>query len=52
MHNKLFKSDSAAWHFYYALVFVVKVSCRSIGMRASHLTRRYASGPKLAYLRI
>nr|WP_282249041.1 DUF3265 domain-containing protein [Vibrio campbellii] len=21
-----------AWHFYYALVFVVKVSCRSIGI--------------------
>ncbi|TOL63245.1 hypothetical protein CGH94_22825 [Vibrio parahaemolyticus] len=26
-----------AWHFYYALVLVVKVVCGSIVLRASHL---------------
>ncbi|TOC01877.1 DUF3265 domain-containing protein [Vibrio parahaemolyticus] len=26
-----------AWHFYYALVLVIKVVCGSIVLRASHL---------------
>ncbi|EGR3254416.1 hypothetical protein EM74_023980 [Vibrio parahaemolyticus] len=26
-----------AWHFYYALILVVKVVCGSIVLRASHL---------------
>ncbi|EJC6932462.1 DUF3265 domain-containing protein [Vibrio parahaemolyticus] len=26
-----------AWHFYYALVLVIKVACGSIVLRASHL---------------
>ncbi|EGQ9468779.1 DUF3265 domain-containing protein [Vibrio parahaemolyticus] len=26
-----------AWHFYYALVLVIKVVCGSIALRASHL---------------
>ncbi|OQS62563.1 hypothetical protein EM68_024460 [Vibrio parahaemolyticus] len=34
-----------AWHFYYALVLVAKVACRSIGMCFVTLTlsRRYVS---------
>ncbi|EGQ7784128.1 TPA: DUF3265 domain-containing protein [Vibrio parahaemolyticus] len=28
----MFKSDSHAWHFYYALVLVVKVVCGGFGI--------------------
>ncbi|HCG9714583.1 TPA: DUF3265 domain-containing protein [Vibrio parahaemolyticus] len=31
-----------AWHFYYALVLVIKVVCGDIGIALAHpLTRRY-----------
>ncbi|EIJ2834846.1 DUF3265 domain-containing protein [Vibrio parahaemolyticus] len=34
-----------AWHFYYALVLVVKVLCGGIGIACLRpLTRRYNSG--------
>nr|WP_085918749.1 DUF3265 domain-containing protein [Halomonas sp. CSM-2] len=32
MHNKLFKSDSSAWHFYYALRLVFKVVFGGFGI--------------------
>ncbi|ENG6090478.1 DUF3265 domain-containing protein [Vibrio parahaemolyticus] len=31
-----------AWHFYYALVLVVKVVCGGFGLRASHLNKALA----------
>ncbi|TOJ33800.1 hypothetical protein CGI39_23815 [Vibrio parahaemolyticus] len=33
-----------AWHFYYALILVVKVVCGSIVLRASHLNWALALG--------
>ncbi|TNZ99158.1 hypothetical protein CGK24_17000 [Vibrio parahaemolyticus] len=33
-----------AWHFYYALVLVIKVVCGSIVLRASHLNWALALG--------
>ncbi|AVW95416.1 DUF3265 domain-containing protein [Vibrio parahaemolyticus] len=34
-----------AWHFYYALVLVIKVVCGNIGIALAHpLTRRYVLG--------
>ncbi|EJO2026783.1 DUF3265 domain-containing protein [Vibrio parahaemolyticus] len=43
-----------AWHFYYALVLVIKVVCGSIVLRASHLnwalyfylTKEYVNGSR------
>ncbi|MDC9523741.1 DUF3265 domain-containing protein [Pseudoalteromonas sp. Angola-31] len=38
MASKFFKNDSHAWHFYYALVLVVKVVCGSIGIAVKMLS--------------
>ncbi|TOH41562.1 DUF3265 domain-containing protein [Vibrio parahaemolyticus] len=35
-----------AWHFYYALVLVIKVVCGSIVLRASHLNWALGDGQK------
>ncbi|EGQ8157998.1 DUF3265 domain-containing protein [Vibrio parahaemolyticus] len=34
-----------AWHFYYALVLMIKVVCGDIGVALAHpLTKRYVTG--------
>ncbi|TOP16112.1 hypothetical protein CGH22_19105 [Vibrio parahaemolyticus] len=37
-----------AWHFYYALVLVIKVVCGSIVLRASHLNWALVANEKNA----
>ncbi|PSW76385.1 DUF3265 domain-containing protein [Photobacterium angustum] len=39
MHTNCLRVIRNAWHFYYALVLVVKVLCGSFGIRASHLNK-------------
>ncbi|HBH7918797.1 TPA: DUF3265 domain-containing protein [Vibrio parahaemolyticus] len=41
-----------AWHFYHALILVIKVVCRNIVLRCSPLKRALYCPDKLGYLEL
>nr|WP_026130458.1 DUF3265 domain-containing protein [Vibrio vulnificus] len=44
-HNKAFKRDSPAWHFWFAVFFGGESGLREVGLGGIHpLTGRYATG--------